>query len=208
MTCLTAAALTCCSFANAGAVERSLLGVHIYANVKTVLRKFGNPNYVLTAGQTFDASSNTVSTTVPTGGASVGPLPGLQPDGGPVPAFGTPQLPQNDNSAPAPTAPSNDGEVTLVYEKPNGLTYQFLLSPSGSVLQITALGYQDSSATTSRGVTFGTSLTQLENRYGYPENQPHTNADKVMVVDYSKKAHVAFELLDNTVVGIVVAAID
>jgi hypothetical protein len=137
--------------------------------------------------------------------AGLGQLPPMAATGGPVAAFGTAQLPQNYSPTTAGAAVGL-GEVTLVYVKPNGITYEFLLSTHGTVVQITALGYGDPRTKTSKNVTFGTSYTQLLNRYGYPPNQSQSNG--VTIVDYSKKDHVAFELYENHVVGIVVAAID
>jgi hypothetical protein len=200
--------------APAGAIERSLLGIHIYSNVKTVLHRFGNPTYVLNAGQSYNTTTSSVTYSgapqMPGQGAGsdqIGnALPPLQPLGGPVSAYGAPQLPEDYNTATADTAPVN-GEVTLVYEKGNGNTYEFVLSTSGSVVQITALGYSDPIAKTIKGIRFGSTYTQLLNHYGYPESQNESDGG-VRVVDYAKRAHVAFELLNNQVVGIVVAAVD
>jgi hypothetical protein len=107
----------------------------------------------------------------------------------------------------SPNGPSlpDAGEVTLVYQKPNGVTYQFLLSPHGSVLQITALGYNDALARTSKAIHFGSKYSELIARYGYPDNQ--TEANGIRIVDFSKSGHVAFELVNNAVVGIVVASV-
>jgi hypothetical protein len=244
MTCIAGTALLSACLTPAGAVERSLLGIQINSNVKGVLRRFGNPTYVLNVG----AATGTQTMGGPGGmngpgsqyGANRGPgsqfggpggspyggrgmgspfggvggrafgsqlnsLPPLQAAGGPVSAFGQAQLPQNQGTMTT-TASTTDGEVTLIYELPNNLTYQFLLSPSGSVKQVTALGYKDDSAKTSKDIRIGSSYTSIIGRYGYPENQSETNG--VTIVDYSKRAHVAFELINNSVVGIVVAAID
>jgi len=236
--CLAGTVLFSGCLTPANAVERSLLGIHIYSNVSAVLHKFGNPNYVLNVGQSFNSNSGTVNGGAtgqgfgngPTGGfagsdsppggfagglipsgfnpgepGQPGALPPLQPAGGPVAAFGQSQ---GNGEANAQTSASTvvAGEVTLVYQKPSGVTYQFLLSPSGSVLQITSLGYSDALTKTTKAVRFGSSYTQLIRKYGYPENQSESNG--VRIVDYSKRAHVAFELVDNSVVGIVVAAID
>jgi hypothetical protein len=206
LTTVAAAALFSANIASAGAVERSLLGVHIYSNVRVVLKRFGNPTYVLTSGQTFSTTTNSI-VAVPSGSnGPVGALPPLQPNSaGPVAAFGMGGADQDNAPSPAAAPSAPNGEVTLVFQKSNGVTYQFLLSPSGSVIQITALGYADAATKTSREVTFGSSYSQVINRYGYPEDQSEANG--VAVLDYSKRAHVAFELLNNEVVGIVVAAV-
>jgi hypothetical protein len=215
-----------CIAGSADAAERSLVGIRIYSNVKVVLLRLGNPEYVLTSGQTVPGAGTSTSTTGPSGGVS--PLPPLQPEGagpsitfnpggnqqgvniplgsGPVSAFGM----GGDDAGTPPTQQTqtqqlDNGEVTLVFQK-NDVTYEVLLSPSGSVIQITALGYSDPATRTEKGVTFGSSYPTVIAKYGYPENQTETN--QVVILDYSHSAHCAFELVNDKVVGIVVAAVD
>ena len=217
--------------APAGAAERSLLGIPIDANVKLVLRRFGNPNYVLTAGQAFNMQTSSVSGMGGGPPGQQGPandyglgrmqsaiqgyanqlnsamddqLPAMAPAGAPVSAYGQAQLPQNQGG-PTTAAPPPMGEVTLVYQEPTGATYEFLLSTTGAVKQITALGYADVNARTSKAIHFGSTYTQLCAKYGFPEGQSETNG--VRIVDFSKSSHVAFELVNNAVVGIVVASV-
>jgi hypothetical protein len=210
---VTASGLVSLSLSPARAVERGLLGIHIYSNVKTVLRAFGNPTDVLTSGQAASVQTTVANATANSVGSAVtavlGSLPPLQPNNGggaPVPAFGMGGQNQNAGPEQPTTTTDSNGEVTLVYKKGNGVTYEFLLSTSGSVIQITALGYGGANAKTTRGIAFGSSYTSVLGKYGYPETQTVTNG--VTVIDYSKRAHVAFELLNNQVIGIVVAAVD
>jgi hypothetical protein len=95
-------------------------------------------------------------------------------------------------------------EVTYIYDKPNGLTYAFLLSPApnGRVIQITVAGYK-SSARTSRGVVLGSTYAQVLAKYGFPEQQA-VEGDTVFI-SYAHRAHVAFQLMHNHVVSIMVA---
>jgi hypothetical protein len=271
LTLIAGSLLTLSCVAPAHALERSLLGVHIYSSFRSVLEKYGNPTYVLTGGQSVTemTGSNSILGGSNSAYGSISPLPPLQPQQSPQvqmqqsPQFQPQQSPQSQNSyvqaqqtpgyqgqaetqgmqgsspgyfggqadggrgnggpvsafgmggdnAPGPTTPqisdqttANNGEVTLVFKKGSGVTYQFLLAPTGSVIQITALGYNDPTIRTARNITFGSSYTEVEGKYGYPENQSNING--VEVLDYTHRAHVAFELVNQEVIGIVVAAVD
>ena len=190
------------------AVERALVGVPIFSPAQEILRKFGNPNFILTSGQTFAGAAASTATTAPSAG--LGQLPPLAPPGQAMPefgggarSFGGPTASSDTSSVDASAA--SPGEVTYVYQKSNGITYQFLLSPTGKVIQITALGYSPAGARTSRGISLNSTYTQVLAKYGNPESIEPTGL--VTTLRYTRRAHVAFQLVANKVVGIIVAAI-
>lgn len=129
---------------------------------------------------------------------------GMQP---PQPTFG-PMGPRGPMGSGAPSTTTGEGstyesqEVWYIYEKPNGMTYEFLLSPQGRVIEIAVAGYKGG-GTTSRGITLGSTYAQVLAKYGFPETQTVENG--VVFLSYTHRAHVAFQLMDNKVVSIIVA---
>lgn len=99
----------------------------------------------------------------------------------------------------------SEGEVTWVYER-GPLTYHFLFNKDGRVIQIAQFGYIGGTAT-SRGVKLGDQASKIYATYGWADST--VNEGNQLMLDYSQKAHVGFQLLDSgkgmRVVGIIVA---
>jgi len=95
--------------------------------------------------------------------------------------------------------------VTWVYDRPNGGSLEFTISPDGRVIQIRATGYTGT-VRTAKGVALGQSYAGVVAKYGYPSGQyiqgPLLNAD------YSEKYHAAFQFYNQKVVGIIIAAVE
>jgi hypothetical protein len=106
----------------------------------------------------------------------------------------------------AGTTESNPGEVTWVYEKPNGNDLEFTMSGDGRVVQIRATGYTNPAIRTSKGVTLGQTYSQVVLKYGYPESQEQMGS--VLTVRYSDSQKVAFQFYNQKLVAIIVAAVD
>ncbi len=100
---------------------------------------------------------------------------------------------------------SSEGEVTWVYQK-GQLTYMFLFNKDGRVIQIQEFG-RTGGGGTSRGVRLGDTVSKVYRTYGWADSS--TKQGNQLTLDYSRKAHVAFQLLDegkgSKVVGITVA---
>lgn len=92
-------------------------------------------------------------------------------------------------------------EVWYIYSKPNDITYEFLLSPKGRTIEMAAAGYKGG-ATTSRGIALGSAYKEVLAKYGFPESQTVQNG--VVFLSYAHRAHVAFQLMDNKVISIIV----
>jgi len=116
--------------------------------------------------------------------------------GGPRAALGT--------GAAASTS-TGEGEVTWIYER-GQLTYMFLFNKDGRVIQIQEFGYSGG-APTGRGVKLGDPVGRIYQQYGWPDNA--TKNGTQLTLDYSRKANVAFQLIDEgkgaRVVGITIA---
>ena len=84
-------------------------------------------------------------------------------------------------------------EVTWIYNRKAGkevVSYEFLIGPSGQVIQIRALGYTGP-VRTARGVKLGSDYRDVVRLYGYPEG--HMKPGNILVADYKNKAHVQFQ---------------
>lgn len=101
----------------------------------------------------------------------------------------------------APQKPS----VTLVYNRANGGSLEFTVSPDKRVVQIRETGYSGTYGTT-RGIKLGTSYSAVVARYGYPENTDI--AGPIINIDYRSTLHCGFQFLDQKLVGIVVSSPD
>ena len=95
--------------------------------------------------------------------------------------------------------------VTLVYNRANGGSLEFTISPDKRVVQIRETGYQGAYGT-ARGIKLGTSYSAVVARYGYPENTDI--AGPIINIDYRSTLHCGFQFLDQRLVGIVVSAPD
>ncbi len=98
-------------------------------------------------------------------------------------------------------------ETTLIYERPGGVIYEFLVNKDGYVVQAKAVGYEDKSglARTSRGIKLGDTYQKVVAAYGWPKE--HQSMGATLYVSYPNH-HVAFQLYDNKVVSIIVAAME
>lgn len=98
-------------------------------------------------------------------------------------------------------------ETTLIYERPGGVIYEFLVNKDGYVVQAKAIGYEDKSglARTSRGIKLGDTYQKVVAVYGWPKE--HQNMGATLYVRYPNH-HVGFQFYDNKVVSIIVAAME
>ncbi|MCS6949162.1 MAG: hypothetical protein NZ520_01740 [bacterium] len=98
-------------------------------------------------------------------------------------------------------------ETTLIYERPGGVIYEFLVNKDGLVVQAKAIGYEDKSgiARTARGIKLGDTYQRVVAVYGWPKE--HQNLGATLYVSYPNH-HVAFQFYDNKVVSIIVAAME
>ena len=104
-------------------------------------------------------------------------------------------------AAVAPVEPP----VTLVYNRPNGGSLEFTVSPDKRVVQIRETGYSGTYGT-ARGIKLGASYSAVVARYGYPE---HTQiAGSIINIDYKDTLHCGFQFLDQRLVGIIVVSPD
>jgi len=105
----------------------------------------------------------------------------------------------------APLGPPPKPDVTWVYNRPNGGSLEFTISPDGRVIQIRATGFTGS-VRTARGVTLGQKYSDVISKYGNPGNTfiegPIINAD------YKDSVHAAFQFYNQKVAGIIVAAVE
>ncbi len=104
-------------------------------------------------------------------------------------------------AAAAPIKPP----VTLIYNRPNGGTLEFTISPDKRVVQVRETGYSGSYAT-ARGIKLGTSYSAVVARYGYPEDTQISGS--IINIDYKDTLHCGFQFLDQRLVGIIVASPD
>ena len=102
----------------------------------------------------------------------------------------------------APAAPVKQ-PVTLIYDRQNGGSLEFTISPDKRVVQIRETGYSGAYGTT-RGIRLGTSYAAVVGRYGYPENTTITGP--IINIDYKDTLHCGFQFLDQKLVAIIVAA--
>ena len=95
--------------------------------------------------------------------------------------------------------------VTLIYNRANGGSLEFTISPDKRVVQIRETGYNGAYGT-SRGIKLGTSYSAVLARYGYPENTEISGS--IINIDYRNTLHCGFQFLDQRLVGIIVASPD
>jgi hypothetical protein len=206
--------------------ELSLLGVKLYDPVMVVLKKFGNPDRITPIGAPLDLGGGGGAPAG--GGAPSGPRasapPGAPNPGGP-PGAPSASSSSNTNSmslGPAPGVsptpgsglgpgmPSGGGgatgearQVVYLYQK-KGVTYMFFINEQGRVVQIASIADKDPNTRTRKGITLGSTYTQIIKTYGYPAK--HEFSGTTMLLNYLRKDHVVFQLLGQKVVGISIAA--
>lgn len=203
--------------------EKSLAGVKIFSHSDVVLKLYGTPDEVrigsdssplLTDGsiQTSvnNASSQDNGPGAPPGYGAPGGGPGGPGGYGAPGSYGPPGGYGAPGSAGAPGSGSSAAAVvgstaTYVYDRPDGSSLEFTLSSSGRVIQIHLSGYKSPFKTT-RGIGLGMSYVQVQEKYHYPDYQNVSGT--VLNLNYVKNYHAAFQLLNQKVVGIIVAAAD
>ena len=217
--------------ASAAGAERSLAGIAIFAPGSEVTHKFGNPNQILVGG--VGPAANTPGGSAGQGGSSgqsgypgsqsgqggfpgsgsssggTGQLPGFPgvPSGGGFPGSSSSGFPGGASGFPGSAAAAAPVKppVTLVYNRPNGGSLEFTISPDKRVVQIRETGYSGSYGT-GRGIKLGTSYSAVVARYGYPENTEISGS--IINIDYKDTLHCGFQFLDQRLVGIIVASPD
>lgn len=97
-------------------------------------------------------------------------------------------------------------ETTLIYDRPGGISYEFLIGADGRVIQIRAIGYTGTSVKTAKGIRLGSSYATVLQRYGYPEE--HMNVGPILVASYRNKNHTQFQFLNNKVIAITIASVE
>ncbi len=186
---------------SARAAEHSLAGIRIFASSKEVLTRYGEPTRVLTGADAVGViQGGSAGVSTPPAAATSQPNTGNR-----APEFSAPSAAPAASSTPTDTS-DTAGEARFVYDRPNNVELQFLMSPDGRVIEITVLGYKSTVKTTrniSLGSTYGTVIT----KYGYPEAQD-TSTTGILMIRYLEKQHVAFQLHNGKVVGITVAAVE
>ncbi|MDW8320029.1 MAG: hypothetical protein RMM08_01585 [Armatimonadota bacterium] len=130
-------------------------------------------------------------------------MPGMGAMGGAPAGIGLPSV----GLRTTPGGMMYEQETTLIYERPGGVIYEFLVNKDGYVVQAKAIGYEDKSglARTSRGIKLGDTYQKVVAAYGWPKE--HQNLGATLYVSYPNH-HVAFQLYDNKVVSIIVAAME
>jgi hypothetical protein len=137
------------------------------------------------------------------GAPAVAGAPGMAGMGGTPAGIGLPSI----GLRTTPGGMMYEQETTLIYERPGGVIYEFLVNKDGYVVQAKAIGYEDKSglARTSRGIKLGDTYQKVVAAYGWPKQ--HQNMGATLYVSYPNH-HVAFQLYDNKVVSIIVAAME
>jgi len=140
-------------------------------------------------------------------GANYGGFTPTTPQGYGAAGGVNPYAAQGNNGAPGTTVDTNESkEVTYIYYEPGNVTYEFMTSADGRIIQITAIGLKSANVRTARGISLGTSYAAVVEQYGYPETQ--SNDGNVLTMKYTDRAHVAFMIHNNKVYGVTVAAIE
>ncbi len=129
--------------------------------------------------------------------------PGMAGMGGTPAGLGLPSV----GLRTSPGGMMYEQETTLIYERPGGVIYEFLVNKDGYVVQAKAIGYEDKSglSRTSRGIKLGDTYQRVVAMYGWPKE--HQNMGTTLYVRYPSH-HVAFQFYDNKVVSIIVAAME
>lgn len=130
-------------------------------------------------------------------------MPGMAGMGGTPAGIGLPPI----GLRTTPGGMMYEQETTLIYERPGGVIYEFLVNKDGYVVQAKAIGYEDKSglARTSRGIKLGDTYQKVIAAYGWPKETQSMGA--TLYVSYPNY-HVAFQFYDNKVVSIIVAAME
>jgi hypothetical protein len=205
------------------AVEMSLAGIKLSRPAVDVLKKYGNPTRVTVGTLSIpSAGSESAPGGMPVPGATSYPVPtgtsypgfGIEPGAAPVlpglpgmpmPGMTIPGMPGQGMPGTQTVQPAiTEQQVTWTYDLPNGITVEFIISETGSVVQITVGGDQPfASSRTSKGTKLGSNYKEVIFKYGYPEGQSY--AGRFLRVSYADRHRVVFTLLGKKVVGITIA---
>ncbi len=140
----------------------------------------------------------------PGGGGGGFPGGGYPGSSGSYPGGGFPGGASGSPGGGATAAPIKP-PVTLIYNRANGGSLEFTISPDKRVVQIRETGYSGAYAT-ARGIKLGTSYSAVLARYGYPEDT--TISGSIINIDYKDTLHCGFQFLDQKLVGIIVSSPD
>jgi len=216
--------------AYASGPERSLAGVNIFDLGSKVTAKFGNPSRILVGGVApgafnlvgFGTAPSGASPTSATSPFAAAPATGIPISPGLVPGFPTgpggafpgsggsefPGAPATPTPAATPgtaNQPPPKPAVTLIYDRQNGGSLEFTVSPDKRVVQIRETGYTGPYAT-ARGIKLGMPYSAVVKKYGYPENTLIQGG--IIDTDYKDTLHCGFQFLDQKLVAIIVASPD
>ncbi|HLJ55514.1 MAG TPA: hypothetical protein VKT77_10790, partial [Chthonomonadaceae bacterium] len=106
----------------------------------------------------------------------------------------------------APAAP--EYEATWWYhDKKNGIHKSFLFNKDGRVIQVQEYGFDPAhkSGKTHRGIGLGSSFNQVLHTYGW--SMDGLNDGRNMIMRFGGEDKVAFQLVDNRVLGITIAVV-
>lgn len=145
------------------------------------------------------------------GGAAPGGFSGPPRGGAGMPGgMNAPGGPGGGNAPRGNGGAAEDATYTRWIYKRNGSQYGFVFDKFNHVVQIEAIGIQNSKVKTSRGIGFGSTFAQIIKTYQAPDGY-EISGDNVLV-KYLSKAKVAFRLSrlgdkqPQVVTGVVVAA--
>ena len=129
----------------------------------------------------------------PQGG--VFPLPGISGAGGPMTQGAMPSTQTETVSA---------DKVLWIYRLKGGVTLRVtMLQSKGRVVEVTVSGTSWAKARTSKGITLGSSYTDILNAYGFPEEQ--SGSGDILFCRYDESYHVVFGLRNKKVVSITIS---
>ena len=210
----------CISVSSISAAEMGLGGIRLGRLWVTVLQKYGNPEIRVGNVVQVETQTNTSSPVVP----GMNPLAGRETPNTGTPGTGlTGMTPYNPFGA-TPSTPSlfitpkpqsqviqsiqvkSAPEVTWVYKFSDNRSLEFLISPDGRVVQISAVGVQWSGIATAKGIHLGNTYKDIMMRYGYPDTHEQTGPQQLLLK--YEKDRVIFSLLGKNLVGITIALMD
>jgi hypothetical protein len=137
-------------------------------------------------------------------GGSAG-MPGIGAEGPGMPGMGGPGAAAGGAEANGEQA---EYEATWWYhDRTNGLHRSFLFNKDGRVIQVQEYGYDKNhkGGKTRLGVGLGSSLNQVLRTYGWSNDG--SNEGRNMIMRYGGEDKIAFQLVNNVVVGITVAVV-
>ncbi len=227
---LNLAATAFCAFALAGGrptpanaqaravvVGESFLGIRLDKDrFSDVMRRYGAPHEIQAGGPRLTPSM--IPTNPPAGGGSPGApgglpgfpggSPGGAPGGGPG-GFGSGSRGSSPSSGDDKILYTELKQTTWWYHFPRknkpAYHYAFTFDKDGRVSQIQEYGFHDGGRTKD-GVGLGSSLGDVLRTYGFSNDGERGENDK-LTLRYGNSNRMAFQLTNNTVLGITLARI-